>query len=73
MNATYQSVLTATLAHALLRAASRTKRLVWAHGCGFAVNPESLRTSIECGMLRGLSRVLHEEVKFNIEVLVGAV
>ncbi len=44
-----------------------TKRLVCAHDCGFVVNPESLRTSVECGMLHGLSRALHEEVKFNTE------
>jgi CO/xanthine dehydrogenase Mo-binding subunit len=43
------------------------KRLVCAHDCGFVVNPESLRTSVECGMLHGLSRALHEEVKFNTE------
>ncbi len=44
-----------------------TKRLVCAHDCGFVVNPESLRTSVECGMLHGLSRALHEEVKFDTE------
>ena len=44
-----------------------TKRMVCAHDCGFIVNPESLRTTVECGMLHGLSRALHEEVKFNSE------
>jgi nicotinate dehydrogenase subunit B len=44
-----------------------TKRMVCAHDCGFVVNPESLRTSVECGMLHGLSRALHEEVTFNTE------
>ncbi len=44
-----------------------TKRMVCAHDCGFVVNPESLRTSVECGMLHGLSRALHEEVKFDTE------
>jgi nicotinate dehydrogenase subunit B len=44
-----------------------TKRLVCAHDCGFVVNPESLRTSVECGMLHGLSRALYEEVKFDTE------
>ena len=43
------------------------KRMVCAHDCGFVVNPESLLTSVECGMLHGLSRALHEEVKFNTE------
>ena len=44
-----------------------TKRMVCAHDCGFVVNPESLRTSVECGMLHGLSRAIHEEVRFNTE------
>jgi nicotinate dehydrogenase subunit B len=44
-----------------------TKRMVCAHDCGFVVNPESLRTTVECGMLHGLSRALHEEVKFDTE------
>jgi nicotinate dehydrogenase subunit B len=43
------------------------KRIVCAHDCGFVVNPTSLRTSVECGMLHGLSRALHEEVKFDTE------
>jgi CO/xanthine dehydrogenase Mo-binding subunit len=43
------------------------KRLVCAHDCGFVVNPESLHTSVECGALHGLSRALHEEVKFDTE------
>jgi nicotinate dehydrogenase subunit B len=43
------------------------KRMVCAHDCGFVVNPESLRTTVECGMLHGLSRSLHEEVAFNTE------
>ncbi len=44
-----------------------TKRMVCAHDCGFVVNPESLRSGVECGMLHGLSRALHEEVKFDTE------
>jgi CO/xanthine dehydrogenase Mo-binding subunit len=43
------------------------KRLVCAHDCGFVVNPESLRHTIECGTLHGLSRALHEEVRFDTE------
>lgn len=43
------------------------KRLVCAHDCGLVVNPESLRHSVECGALYGLSRALHEEVKFDTE------
>ncbi len=43
------------------------KRLVCAHDCGLVVNPQSLRRAVECGTLHGLSRALHEEVRFNTE------
>jgi CO/xanthine dehydrogenase Mo-binding subunit len=43
------------------------KRLVCAHDCGLVVNPQSLRRTLECAMLHGLSRALHEEVQFNTE------
>ena len=43
------------------------KRLVCAHDCGLVVNPESLRHTVECGTLHGLSRALHEEVRFDTE------
>jgi CO/xanthine dehydrogenase Mo-binding subunit len=43
------------------------KRLVCAHDCGFAVNPENLRYTVECGTLHGLSRAIYEEVKFDTE------
>ncbi len=43
------------------------KRLVCAHDCGLVVNPEGLRHTVECGTLHGLSRALHEEVRFNTE------
>jgi nicotinate dehydrogenase subunit B len=43
------------------------KRLVCAHDCGLVINPEGLRHTIECGMLHGLSRALHEEVQFDTE------
>jgi nicotinate dehydrogenase subunit B len=43
------------------------KRLVCAHDCGLVVNPESLRYTVECGTLHGLSRALHEEVRFDSE------
>ncbi len=41
------------------------KRLVCAHDCGLAINPEGLRHTVECGMLHGLSRALREEVAFD--------
>ena len=43
------------------------KRLVCGHDCGLVVNPQSLHHTIECAMLHGLSRALHEEVQFNTE------
>jgi len=43
------------------------KRLVCAHDCGFVVNPTSLRHTVECGALHGLSRALCEEVRFDTE------
>jgi len=43
------------------------KRLVCAHDCGLVVNPQSLRHTVECALLHGLSRALHEEVQFNTE------
>jgi nicotinate dehydrogenase subunit B len=43
------------------------KRIVCAHDCGLVVNPESLHRAVECGTLHGLSRALHEEVRFDTE------
>jgi nicotinate dehydrogenase subunit B len=43
------------------------KRMVCAHDCGLVINPETLRRTVECGMLHSLSRVLHEEVRFDNE------
>jgi CO/xanthine dehydrogenase Mo-binding subunit len=43
------------------------KRLVCAHDCGFVVNPGGLRHTVECATLHGLSRALHEEVRFDTE------
>jgi CO/xanthine dehydrogenase Mo-binding subunit len=43
------------------------KRLVCAHDCGLVVNPDTLRHTVECGTLHGLSRALCEEVRFDTE------
>jgi len=43
------------------------KRLVCAHDCGLVVNPQSLRNTVECATLHGLSRAIHEEVQFDAE------
>ena len=47
------------------------KRLVCAHDCGLVVNPQSLRHSVECGMLHSLSRAIHEEVQFDTEKVIS--
>jgi CO/xanthine dehydrogenase Mo-binding subunit len=44
-----------------------TKRLVCAHDCGLVINPEGLRQTVEGNMMYGLSRALHEEVRFDTE------
>jgi len=43
------------------------KRLVCAHDCGLVVNPQSMRHTVECALLHGLSRAIHEEVQFDTE------
>jgi CO/xanthine dehydrogenase Mo-binding subunit len=43
------------------------KRLVCAHDCGLVINPEGLQRTIEGNLLYGLSRTLHEEVRFDTE------
>jgi len=43
------------------------KRIVVAHDCGLVINPEGLIRVLEAGTLYGLSRALHEEVKFDAE------
>jgi CO/xanthine dehydrogenase Mo-binding subunit len=43
------------------------KRIVCAHDCGLVINPEALRRTVEAGLLHGVSRTLHEEVRFDTE------
>jgi CO/xanthine dehydrogenase Mo-binding subunit len=43
------------------------KRLACAHDCGLVINPEGLQRTIEGNMLYGMSRALHEEVRFDTE------
>jgi CO/xanthine dehydrogenase Mo-binding subunit len=40
-------------------------RLVCAHDCGLIVNPETIRHVIDRQLVWGTSRVMHEEVKFD--------
>jgi len=45
----------------------QVKRVVCGHDCGLVVNPLSLQRTIECNLLYGMSRALHEEVQFDTE------
>jgi nicotinate dehydrogenase subunit B len=36
-----------------------------AFDCGFVLNPDGLVNQVEGGLLQGLSRALHEQVKFD--------
>jgi CO/xanthine dehydrogenase Mo-binding subunit len=41
-------------------------RKIWvAHDCGLVINPLQLRSTIEGNVVHGLSRTLHEEVRFD--------
>jgi nicotinate dehydrogenase subunit B len=41
------------------------RRITVAHDCGLVINPSSLKLTIEGNVLQGLSRALHEEVRFD--------
>jgi len=41
------------------------KRFVIAHDCGLIVNPAGLKSCIEGNVVQGMSRALHEEVRFD--------
>jgi CO/xanthine dehydrogenase Mo-binding subunit len=43
----------------------RVPRVTVAHDCGCVVNPDALRRVIEGNVVQGLSRSIHEEVKFD--------
>jgi nicotinate dehydrogenase subunit B len=43
------------------------KRLVCAHDCGLVINPKGLTRTLEGNLMHGLSRALHEEVRFDGE------
>jgi CO/xanthine dehydrogenase Mo-binding subunit len=40
---------------------------VCAHDCGLVINPEGVRRTLEGNLMHGLSRALHEEVRFDTE------
>jgi nicotinate dehydrogenase subunit B len=41
------------------------KRVSIAFDCGFVLNPDGLLNQVEGGLLQGLSRALHEQVRFD--------
>jgi CO/xanthine dehydrogenase Mo-binding subunit len=43
----------------------RVTRFTVAHDCGFVVNPLSLRGTIEANLIQGMSRAMHEAVRFD--------
>jgi CO/xanthine dehydrogenase Mo-binding subunit len=45
------------------------KRMVCAHDCGLVINPDGLRSTIQGNLLHGISRTLHEEVRFDTEMV----
>jgi hypothetical protein len=47
----------------------RAKKMTVAHDCGVVINPRLLTQGIEGNICQGLSRALHEEVKFSKETV----
>jgi len=45
--------------------AYRVRRFACAHDCGFVVNPASLTGTIEANLIQGMSRAMHEAVRFD--------
>lgn len=43
----------------------RVTRFTCAHDCGFVVNPLNLRGTIEANLIQGMSRAMHEAVRFD--------
>jgi len=43
----------------------RVTRFTCAHDCGFVVNPSNLRGTIEANLIQGMSRAMHEAVRFD--------
>ena len=45
--------------------AIRVPKIIAAHDCGLIVNPETLKLTLEGSIVQGLSRAIHEEVRFD--------
>jgi CO/xanthine dehydrogenase Mo-binding subunit len=43
----------------------RVRRFTCAHDCGFVINPSNLRGTIEANLIQGMSRAMHEAVRFD--------
>lgn len=43
----------------------RVRRFTCAHDCGFVINPLNLRGTIEANLIQGMSRAMHEAVRFD--------
>jgi CO/xanthine dehydrogenase Mo-binding subunit len=43
----------------------RVTRFTCAHDCGFVVNPLNLRGTVEANLIQGMSRAMHEAVRFD--------
>jgi CO/xanthine dehydrogenase Mo-binding subunit len=49
----------------------KVERVFIAFDCGYVVNPDGLLNQVEGGLLQGLSRALHEEVRFDRKKITG--
>jgi CO/xanthine dehydrogenase Mo-binding subunit len=47
------------------------ERVVCAHDCGLVVNPDALKNQMEGSIVQALSKMLHEEVKFDRSRVTG--
>jgi CO/xanthine dehydrogenase Mo-binding subunit len=45
--------------------AIRVPKITCAHDCGLIINPETLKLTLEASIVQGLSRAIHEEVRFD--------
>ena len=45
--------------------AIRVPKITCAHDCGLVINPETLKLTLEASIVQGLSRAIHEEVRFD--------
>lgn len=49
--------------------AVRVPRVVVAHDCGLVINPDGLRHQIEGNVIQGVSRTLHEDVRYSADTV----